>query len=38
MCSRSAFFERKSVSLSDCFPRMPKKLSTWLSQDALVGV
>ena len=22
----------------DCFPRIPKKPSTWLSQEALVGV
>lgn len=38
MCARSAVFEGKSVRLSDCFPRMPKKPSTWLSHDALVGV
>ena len=37
-CSRSAFFVGKSVSLRDCLPKIPKKPSTWLSHEALVGV
>ena len=36
--SRSARFEWKSVRPSDCLPKMPKKPSTWFSQEALVGV
>jgi hypothetical protein len=38
MWSRSCFLLRNSVARSDCFARMPKKRSTWLSHDALVGV
>ncbi len=37
-CSRSAFLLGKFVSDSDCFERMPKNPSTWLSHEALVGV
>jgi len=38
MCSCSATLLGKCATPSDCCPRMPKKPSTWLSHDALVGV
>jgi hypothetical protein len=38
MWSARAFLDLKSVRKSDCLPRIPKKPSTWLSHDALVGV
>jgi len=36
--SRNARLESQLVTPSDCLPRMPKKPSTWLSHEALVGV
>ena len=37
-CSRNACLLESSVRLRDCLPRIPKKPSTWFSQEAQVGV
>ena len=38
MCSQSAALLGKCATPSDCFPRMPKKPSTWFSHDAHVAL